>query len=160
MLVYFFNDRNNAGKTQKFIRLTKANSPTPKSGATSLPPIGDSFMYIETSSNNQGENVFCCFERIDIIQISNISFYFNRFSTSDVKAMGRFRIQLLLGDNTRSNRYNISKDDRYSDTSTTSTLINLTSTVENYGIRFIYGEIDSAVCDMCFINITITHSVY
>ena len=38
-------------------------------------------MYIETSSNNHGhERVFVSWERTDIIQISNITFYYNRFS--------------------------------------------------------------------------------
>ena len=53
------NDKNKNGVTTNFIRATKTNSRTKESGATSLPPIGDSFMYIETSSNNHGqERVF------------------------------------------------------------------------------------------------------
>ena len=108
------NDKNNNNKIQNFLRSTKTNSPTGDSGATSLPPIGDSFMYIETSSNNYGNNVFVSFERTDIIQITNISFYYNRYSSSNqnLRAMGRFRIQLLLNDNTWSTRYNIPKNDR------------------------------------------------
>ena len=39
--------------------------------------------------------------------------------------MGRFRIELLLEDDTRSNRYNIHKNDRWSDTSTDWTLVSL-----------------------------------
>ena len=60
-------------------------------------------MFIETSSYNHGNNAFVSWERTDIIQISNISFYYNRFSilTNDsLKAMPRFRIELLLEDNT------------------------------------------------------------
>ena len=53
------NDKNNIGKIQDFI---KTNSATGYSGATNLPPIGDSFMYIETSSNNHGNIVFVSFE--------------------------------------------------------------------------------------------------
>ena len=121
-------------------------------------------MYIETSSNNHGlERVFVSWERTDIIQISNITFYYNRFSilTDDSKkSMGRFRIQLLLEDNTWSTRYNIPKNDRYSDSSTQWTLVNLNFTIENYGIRLIYDQIDTPHADMCFSNITITHSVY
>ena len=97
------NDKNHEGKIQNFIKSTKTNSPTGDSGATILPPIGNSFMYIETSSSNHGHNrVFFSWERTDIIQITNITFYYNRFSTSDsnLRAMGRFRIQLLLEDNT------------------------------------------------------------
>ena len=73
------NDRNNNSHVQNFFRSTKTSSPTPNSGALNSPAIGDSFMYNETSSNNFGPNVFCSWERIDIIQISNITFYYNRF---------------------------------------------------------------------------------
>ena len=55
----FGNDRNNNGKIQNFIRSTRTNSPTANSGSTVIPPIGDSFMYIESSGNNFGESVFC-----------------------------------------------------------------------------------------------------
>ena len=51
-------DENNNGKIQNFIKSTKTNSPAGDSGATSLPPIGSAFMYIETSSANHGNNVF------------------------------------------------------------------------------------------------------
>ena len=74
-------------------------------------------MYIETSSgNSSSDKVFCSWERIDIFQITNISFYYNRHSIVNniwLKAMGCFRIQLLLADNTWSPRYNITKNDRY-----------------------------------------------
>ena len=70
------NDKNNNGKIQNFIKSTKTNSPTGNSGATSVPPIGDAFMFFETSSNNSGSNiVFVSWERTDIIQITNITFY-------------------------------------------------------------------------------------
>ena len=157
------NDKSNNGKISNFIKSTKTNSPAGDSGATSLPPIGNIFMYIETSSNNHGNNVFVSFQRTDFIQITNITFYYNRFSilTNDsLKAMGRFRIQLLLEDNTWSTRYNIPKHDRYSDSSTDWTLVNLNFTEEVFGIKLLFDEIDSAHSDMCFSNITITHSVF
>ena len=115
------NVKNNNGKIQNFIKSTKTNFPMGNNGARSLPPIGSAFMYIETSSNNNGENVFVSWERTDIIQITNITFYYNRFSilTSDShKAMGRFRNQLLLEDDTWKTQYTIAKNDQYSDTST------------------------------------------
>ena len=93
------NEKNNNDKIQNFIKSTKTNSLTGFSGAESLLPIGNGFMYIETSSNIYGNNVFVSFERTDNIQISNISFYYNGFSiTTDdnFKNTGRFRIQLLL----------------------------------------------------------------
>ena len=119
-------------------------------------------MYIETTSNNHGNNVFVSFERMDIIQISNITFYYNRFSISDInlQAMGRFRIQLLLENNIWTTQYTIAKNDRYSNNSTDLTLLNIYFTVENYGIKLIYDQINTAHADMCFSNITITHSVY
>ena len=95
------NEKNNNGKIQNFIKTTKTNSPTGFSGATSLPPSGDNFTYIETSSNNHGNNVFVSFEQTDIIQISNITFIYNRFSilaNDSLESMGRCRIQLSLED--------------------------------------------------------------
>ena len=75
------NIKNNISKVDDFLKSTKTNSPTGYTGSTSLPPIGNSFVYIEISSNNHGhEKVFICWERTDIIQISNITFYYKRFS--------------------------------------------------------------------------------
>ena len=73
--------------------------------------------------------------------------------------MGRFRNQLLLEDNTRSARFIIPKNDRYSDSSTQWTLVSLNFTVENYGIEIIFDQKDTPHADMCP-NITITHPVY
>ena len=72
-----------------------------------LPPISDSFMYRETSSNNHGNTVFVSFERTDFIQISNLTFYYNRLSfltNNSLKSTGQFRIQLLSEDNSWSTR--------------------------------------------------------
>ena len=80
-----------------------------------------------------------------LYKISNITFYYNRFSilTNDsLKSMGRFRSQLSLEDNTWSTRYNISKIDRYSNSSTDWTKLGLNFTEENYGIKLIYDEIE------------------
>ena len=96
------NDRSNKGKITIYLKSTKTNSPTGDSGATSLPPIGISFMHLETSSNNNGEGVFVSFEWTDIIQTTNITIYYNRFSilnNNSLTSMGRFRFQLLLGHN-------------------------------------------------------------
>ena len=115
------NDKISNGKIQNFIKSTKTNSPTGSSGATSLPPVGDSFLYIETSSNNHGNNVFVSFEPTDIIEIIDVTFYYNRFSiltNASLKSMVRFRIHLLLAVSFRSTRYNIHKNDRYSISST------------------------------------------
>ena len=157
------NNKNNQARITDFIKSTKTHSPTCYSGAESLPPIGNSFMYIETSSNNHGDDVFVSWERTDIIQISNITFYYNRFSilTNDSKnSMGRFRIELLLENNTWSTQYTIAKNSQYSDNSTDWKLLNLDFTMENYGIKLIHDQIDTPHADMCFSNITMTHSVY
>ena len=97
-------------------------------------------MSVETSSNNHGNNVFVSFERTDFIQISNIPFYYNRFSNftdDNLKSIGRFRIQLIFHDNTWSSGYNIPKHDRCSDTSTDWTELSLNFSDENYGIKLI-----------------------
>ena len=121
-------------------------------------------MYIETSSKNAGgENIFVSWERTDINQITNITFYYNRFSIlthSDLKSMGRFKIQLLLEDNAWSTVYTSEKNTQYSDNSIDWTLLNLDFTQETYGIKRLYDQIDTAHADMSFSNIAITHSVY
>ena len=74
--------------------------------------------------------------------------------------MGMFRKQLILEDNAWSTQYTIPKNSQYSSSSTDWTLLNSDFTVEKYGVRLLYDEIDSAHADMCFSNITITSSVY
>ena len=72
------NDKLNNGKIPNFIKSKKTSSPTSHSGATSLTLLGDSFIYVETSSGKNGTGVFVSFEQTDFIQISNISFYYKR----------------------------------------------------------------------------------
>ena len=120
-------------------------------------------MYIETSSNNHGNNVFVSFERTDIIQISNTTLYYYKISNltiDSLKSVGRFMIQFLLKSSTWSTRCNIPKNDGYSNSPTHWTKVNLKFTEENYGFKLIYDQIDTPHADMCFSNITITHSVY
>ena len=85
-------------KKQNFVSSTKTSSPTGSSGATSLPPIGDSFVYKETSQNISGnENNFVSFERRVLIQTTNKTFCHNglpKFLNDSLKIFGRFRIQL------------------------------------------------------------------
>ena len=45
-------------------------APTPISRANNLLPIGDNFLFIESSGVNCVPNVFCNFERRDIIPFS------------------------------------------------------------------------------------------
>ena len=73
--------------------------------------------------------------------------------------MGRFRIQLLLEDDTWNTQYTIAKNTQYTTTSTEWTVLNLDFTVEIYGIKLIYDQIGKTDVDMCFSNITISHSV-
>ena len=108
-------------KINTFLKSTTVTSPTAESGASTLPPIGWSFMYVEMSFNNHGANhVMVSWERTDNIHISNIKFYYNIFSTSDqnLRGMGRFRIQVLLEDNSWSTIYIINKSSQFSSGST------------------------------------------
>ena len=68
------NDKKINCKIQNFIRSSNRLTPSPDTGSNTLPPIGKSYLYIETSSNNHGEGVYCSFERTDIIQFSKITF--------------------------------------------------------------------------------------
>ena len=120
-------------------------------------------MYVETSSNNHGaDHVIVSWEGSDIIQTCNIKFYFNIFSTSDqnLRGMGRFGIQLLLEDNSWSTIYNVPKNIQFSNGSTQWHLFVMDITHENNGTKFVYDEIPTALTDMCFSNIILTHSVY
>ena len=94
------NDGNNDGKTSFSIKATKSSSPTRSTKASSIPPKGVSFVYIETNGKVRGESVFVSFERTDVIQNSNISFFHKTFLAGNIKALGRFRNQLLSNDNT------------------------------------------------------------
>ena len=107
--------------------------------------------------------VFVSFERTEFIQTSNITFYYNRFSilTNDSKkSRCRFRIQLLLEDNTWSTIYTIDKITNYFNSSTDWTILNLDFNLQNYGIKLIFDQIDTPHSDMCFSNIRITRSVF
>ena len=74
------NNKNNDSKVGNFTKLTISNNPTGYSRKTNLPPVSSAFMYIEPSSNNHGlEGVIVSWERTDVIQISKITFYYNRF---------------------------------------------------------------------------------
>ena len=74
--------------------------------------------------------------------------------------MGRFRIDLLLDNDTWENKYTIEQNSQFSDSSTEWSLLNLDFSEENYGIRLIYDRIDTAHADMSFSDITITYSVF
>ena len=153
-----FNKSYNA-KIITFLKSTTNTSPTSESAARSLPPIGWSFMYVETSSNN---HVMVSWERTDNIHISNIKFYFKSFSTYDpnLRGMGRFRIQIILEDDSRSTIYNVPKIYQFKNRSSQWHLLDMDVTHENYCIKFIYDQIPTAHSDMCFSNIILTHSVY
>ena len=96
---------------------TKSTSTTPNTGATPKIRIGISFMYIKTSADIYGHNVFVSLKRIDNKQITNITFDYNRLSSNNLKLMGCFRNQLLLADNAWSTKYNIAKNYRISNLS-------------------------------------------
>ena len=110
----------------------------------------------------QVEEVFLVsFERIDIIHFSNISFYYNRFSSSDPNqcAMGRFRIHLLIPHRHWSPKKAFDEKTKYGANSTDWSLINLVFMEAKYWIRRVYDQIETTHADMGFCKITITYSV-
>ena len=74
--------------------------------------------------------------------------------------MGRFEIQIIAKDNVWLTKFNIPKNDQFSNSEKDWIILSLNITEENYGVKFVYDEIDSAHADMCFSNIIITHSPY
>ena len=143
----------------------KTNPQRGMSGATDWPVFGHGSVYMETSANNSGsENVFVSSERTDIIRISNISFYYNRFSflaNNTIRSRGRFSFQPLLSNLTWSTRYKkINKDDRYSNSSTQWKLTSLNFQIGIYCIELIYDQIDTQHAGVCLCKNTITRSAF
>ena len=76
---------------QNVVKSIKTSPSIVKSEAKNLRPMGNSFMYIETSSCNFGfDNVFCSSEQTDVIQNCIITFYYNRFSSRIIKSLSHF----------------------------------------------------------------------
>ena len=131
-------NKNNGADVGNFLKSTITFSPKSQSRATNLPPNGSAFIYVETSSKKYGNIVFVRFERTDLIQITIKSLYFIKFSSlirGSLNSMDRFRLQLILEDNTWSTRYNIPITDRYSDSSKDWTLLILNFTLSKLGIK-------------------------
>ena len=76
-----------------------------------------------------------------------------------MKPRGIFRFQLLLANITWSARYNIPKNDRYSDSSTDWILVRFYF-LEDHDIRLTDDQIDTHHTNMCFRKFTLPHSVY
>ena len=70
-----YSDMNGNRRLNIVKKTKKTSSPTGDSGATTIPPLENSFMYVETSLGGHGFNVFVSFVRTDVIQNSNITFY-------------------------------------------------------------------------------------
>ena len=143
------NKRFGDGLPSDFIKSTKTISPTSSSGATTLPPIGTCFMYIETSANNHNssnDNVLVSFGRTDFIHISIITFYYNRFSISaaDKRSMGKKEIQISRN-SVWQTEYTMDEDTNFSTLSTEWRLFNMNIISQpNYGIEIVYSGINSA----------------
>ena len=93
------NDRIINDKDSNFGNLSKSKTSTTDTRATTLPPIENAFMCIETSSNNNAGEKFVSFEGIDIFQINTITSYYNRFSLnidSTLKTKDRLRTRFLI----------------------------------------------------------------
>ena len=91
------NDEINNGKIQNLKKKTRTKSPTGDSGASSY-LLSVLLSYIQKQALVIMEIMFFFFSfgRIDIIQLTNIPFFYNRFSfltKNKLKAVGRFRNQ-------------------------------------------------------------------
>jgi len=70
------------------------------------------------------------------------------------------QIQILLSNNTWNTCYTRPKIDQSSKSPTDWTSFTLSFNVKNFGVKLNYDQIDTPHADMCFSNITATHSVY
>ena len=78
---YKYNDGNKTGKVLIFVRATNTKSQTGHTRATSIPPFGDSFMYVDTIGDiTRSECVFVGLQQTDVLQISYITFSFEKVS--------------------------------------------------------------------------------
>ena len=73
--------------------------------------------------------------------------------------MRRFRIQLLLNDNTWSTLYDIPKNDRSGNSSKQWTMVNLNFILKKNGKKLICHQLETQHADLRCSNIMITHSV-
>ena len=91
------NGKSSRRKITNFIESSQTSTPNRNTGSKNIPPIGNSFMYTEKSSNIFGPRAFVSFERTDFIQISGINFNYERYSDhgSFLGSTRRLRIQLL-----------------------------------------------------------------
>ena len=90
-------DKNFAVKNTHFKKTTKKNISNITTGGSSIPPIGDSFNYIETNSNKFRHAVFGKLENTVIFHLNKISFCYDGCSnpTSNTPiCLGRFKKQL------------------------------------------------------------------
>ena len=113
--------------------------------------------------NSAFENVFVSYKQKDIIPMTDKKIYYNRFlvlTNPSKTSMESFAIRLLLSDNTWGPRYNKTKNDRYSISSTQRTPVSLKFTSEIYVEKLIYDQIVTVVANMCFSKISIPHSVH
>ena len=94
------NDKNNKVEKTNLINAEQTSSPTGITSATSLTPIVDSFLYIETSSRHNANGVFVSLQRTDNVQISDIKNYCSTYSGASSKLMGRFKIKFPKSNNT------------------------------------------------------------
>ena len=67
-----YNDKKGNGKISIFIKSSISNTATKLTGSINSPRIGNASLYMETSNNNHEPNVYCSFERKDIIHFTNI----------------------------------------------------------------------------------------
>ena len=139
---------------------SKTNTTHGRSGRTSIPPIGTSLGYIETSSKYFEPGVFVSFERTDISQTSNIIFCCKRLSAKNNISTKHVEIKYCYRTSHRHSKCLIDKHTNYSSTSTVWCLINNDFTETNYGNKMVYDQVDTTLADMCFSKIMVTHSVF
>ena len=88
-------DNCNSGKEQHLLEQQKQNRQIQIQDQRAYSPLGYGFKNIKTTCNNFGQKLLVNFEGTDIIQFSNITFYFNNFFAGCNKLMRFFRVQIF-----------------------------------------------------------------
>ena len=141
---------SNLGKITDFIKTTASTqSPTSHIQDPNQDQLQTTTMLLctlKSSGSNSGEGVFCSWERTDLHNISNVTFYYNRFSTSNesLRNRGRFRIEILKNNNWET-IFTTAQNEGFTESATEWELINLDNTEKNYGIKMIIDEITSVL---------------
>ena len=118
-------------------------------GLNFLPPIGDYYVYTESSNPNNGDDKYAQFTYTKHTTITKIKFWYHRSGIN----MCRFRLQYQSLDDQWKNKVTFPAGQQ----SNGWELLEETFLEDNKGVRFYFDEILGYESDMTFSNINISY---